>query len=246
MKKTIGMKGMCCLLVLNFVCILLAGCGEGSGNEDNSTAGSTADTTDTHESGSSGDGQNGAAGNPSDDPDGRQVITAVVTWPRSDTLERISAYNESSPSYFVEIREYGAEGTVLEAEDLETQLTLDILSGKGPDLVIWDSGSYSPALASEKLMEDLYAHMDADQDFHREDYYENILQAFEMNGGLYVLPTSFSVETVCGKAEEMGTDRDLRWEADGEYRPGSSEGPAVQCDDEPVQGRVCDPVPYPR
>lgn len=218
MKKTIGMKGLCCLLVLNFVCLFLAGCGEGgSGNEDNSAADSTADTigtTGTYESGSGGDGQNSAAGNPSDDPDGRQVITAVVTWPRSDTLERISAYNESSPSYFVEVREYGAEGTVLEAEDLETQLTLDILSGKGPDLVIWDSGSYSPALASEKLMEDLYVYMDADQDFHREDYYENILQAFEMNGGLYVLPTSFSVETVCGKAEEIGTDRGVTesWE----------------------------------
>jgi len=53
---------------------------------------------------------------------------------------------------------------MLEAEALETQLTLEILSGKGPDLVIWD-GLYTPALASEKLMADLNGFMDADPDF---------------------------------------------------------------------------------
>lgn len=192
MKRSVALKSLCCLLILNFVCLIMAGCG-----------------TD-----GSGDGQNSVTGDPANSPNGRQVVTVVVTWPGRDTLERISAYNESSPSYFVEIKEYGSEGAVLEAEELETQLTLDILSGKGPDLVIWDSASYSPALASEKLMENLYDFMDEDPDFHREDYYENILQAFEMNGGLYTLPASFSVNTVCGKAEEIGTERGVTesWE----------------------------------
>lgn len=195
-KKMIGLKGLCCLLVINFVCLLLTGCqADGGVDGQNSAAGDAADSS-------------------SNSPNGRRVVTAVVTQPDRAVLERISAYNESSPSYYVEIREYGEEGTIMEAGELETQLTLDILSGKGPDLVIWDSGSYSPALASAKLMENLYDLMDADQDFHREDYYENILQAFEMNGGLYTLPVSFSVETVCGKAEEIGNDRGVTesWE----------------------------------
>ena len=45
-------------------------------------------------------------------------------------------------------------------------------------------------------MENLYDFMEEDPDFHREEYYENILQAFEVNGGLYILPSSFSVATI--------------------------------------------------
>lgn len=179
--KKMSYKGLSCLLVVMFLCLIVTGCGAGD----------------------SGEGQ-----------DGRQVITAVVTWPGETVMERINAYNRSSSSYYVEIKNYGEAGNVLDPEDLETQLTLDILSGKGPDLVIWDSMFYSPALASEKLMVNLYGLMDADQEFCREDYYENILQAFEMDGGLYALPASFSVDTVCGKAEELGNDRGVTesWE----------------------------------
>ena len=68
---------------------------------------------------------------PGNSPNGREIVTAVVTWPSRDTLEHIRAYNENSQKYFIEIREYGEESAVMEAEDLETQLTLDILSGKG-------------------------------------------------------------------------------------------------------------------
>ncbi len=208
MKKMIGLKGLCCLLVINFVCLFLAGCGvKGSVDGQNSAAGDP----DNGFVDGSGDRQS-VTGDPASSPNGRQVLTVAVTWPGGDALERISAYNESSQSYFAEIKDYGE--AAMETDGLASQLTLDILSGEGPDLVIWDSASYSPALASEKLMEDLYGFMDADPDFHREDYYENILQAFEMNGGLYTLPASFSVDTVCGKAEEIGIDRGVTesWE----------------------------------
>lgn len=202
--KRVGYKGLSCLLVVMFLCLIVTGCGEG---QDGLT-GNSADGNLWQEEGA--DRQD----DPANSPNGRQVITAVVTWPGKTVIERINAYNRSSSSYYVEIKNYGEVGNIVEPEDLETQLTLDILSGKGPDLVIWDSRFYSPALASEKLMVDLYGLMDADQNFHKEDYYENILQAFEMEGGLYALPASFSVDTVCGKAEELGTDRGVTesWE----------------------------------
>lgn len=191
-KRRVGYKGLSCFLVMNFLCLILAGCGAGGG-----------------------EGQNSVAGDPENNPNGRQVVTAVVTYRDPAILKKVSAWNKNNSSYFIEIKDYAEEGSVIEMDEFATQLTLDILSGKGPDLVIWDhSSSYSPALASEKLMENLYDFMEADPDFHKEDYYENILQAFEMDGGLYTLPTSFAVNTVCGKAEELGTDRGVTesWE----------------------------------
>ena len=235
MKKEVVWKCLSPFLVINLVSFVLTGCvSDCSGEGQNSAAGdpvsrymesreredSVADNpVDGPVGGGLDDGRDGQPDimeNPAYNPNGRQVLTAVVTSPSitSEILERIQAFNANNVSYFVEIMDYKAEGArVLEAEDLETRLPLEILSGKGPDLVIWD-GYYTPALASEILMMDLYDLMDADQDFHREDYFENILQAFERNGGLYILPSSFAVSTMCGKAEELGTDRGITegWE----------------------------------
>ena len=75
-------------------------------------------------------------------------------------------------------------------------------------------GTYSPAVASGKLMENLYPYMEADESFHREAYYENILEAFELEGCLYVLSTGFRINTMCGKAEELRSKRGVTesWE----------------------------------
>ena len=149
MSKKIGYKSLCIFLVLHFVCLILAGCGA---------------EADERGQGSADEGGNSVG------PNGRKVLTAVVTWPSRSTLERINAFNEKSRTYFVEIKEYGQEEAGGSNEDLQTRLTLDILSGKGPDLVIWDGAFYSPLIASEKLMENLYDFMEADEDFGRSDY----------------------------------------------------------------------------
>ena len=146
------------------------------------------------------------------EPGDRTVLTAAVLRFDKDTLDRVYSYNEKNEQYFVEIKEYVSEyssgyGSAASADDPLTQLTLDILSGKGPDLVIWGYSGYSPSAASGKLMENLYDFMEADEDFHSQDYYENIMEAFELAGELYILPSGFSVETLCGQAEEIGTDR---------------------------------------
>lgn len=220
MKKA-GYKALGCLLAVYLVCLAMAGCGT-AGNADGqgSDPGSRTDSV-------AGNPADGAAGSPSE-ANGRQVVTVAAAWPSRAALDQISAFNESSESYFIEIREYETEG-VMDAEEWATKLTLDILSGKGPDMVIWDSNFYSPALASEKLMENLYDIMGEDQDFRREDYYENILQAFEMNGGLYMLPASFSVWTVYGKAEGIGVDRGVTesWEV-GEMVDAFENSPHVE------------------
>ncbi len=223
MKKTIALKGLGCILIVNLVCSFLAGCGAEQGSVTDDPASSSVTSGEgqgsitggsADSSGSSGEGQVNIMDNPAYSPLGRQVLTAVVVEPLRDTLDRILAFNADNPSYFIEIKSYGVGLGTEAAVNLETQLSLEILSGKGPDLVIWDRDLYTPSLASEKLMENLYDFMDADPDFHREDYYENILQAFEINGGLYTLPASFTVETGCVKAEELGSDRDVTesWE----------------------------------
>ncbi|MCM1045922.1 MAG: extracellular solute-binding protein [Candidatus Gastranaerophilales bacterium] len=216
MKK---MRKYCLILCL---ALLLTSCGAGSGTEEgDSAAGDASDsvagsaegessaagdsTTSSLEGDLNGDGQVNIMDDPAYAPGDRQVLRAVISMPFRDDLDRITAYNASSSSYFIELINYG--GGVDSFETLETQLALDVLSGEGPDLVIWGSIDYSPALASGRLMEDLNQFMDADPDFHREDYYENILEAFEIDGGLYLFPVTFNIHTGCVRAEEFEAGR---------------------------------------
>lgn len=153
--------------------------------------------------------------NPLTEPAGRTVLTvAAFNAADRELTERVNAFNQTNTEYFVEIMGYEWDGREEHlADSFATWLTMQILSGKGPDMVEY-GGIYSPAIASGKLMEDLYSYMESDEDIHMEDYYQNILQAFEQNGGLYVLPAGFKINTMCGKAEELGSERGITegWE----------------------------------
>lgn len=153
-------------------------------------------------------------GNPLTEPMGRTVLTLATSYAADRELtERVEAFNQTNEEYFVEVLRYEWDG--LEEgrprEDFAAWVTMQILSGEGPDIVEY-GGSYSPALASAGLMEDLYPWLDGE--FPREALYENILEAFEQNGGLYVLPTGFKINTMCGKSRELGEDRGVTegWE----------------------------------
>ncbi|MCM1541070.1 MAG: hypothetical protein NC121_07400 [Blautia sp.] len=213
-------KRICSLIIC--MSLFLTGCGADTDEEsstvdpvsrymdsrqaEDSASGGSGGSPDSSVTDADGTSQPNIMENPAYNALGRQVVTAVVTAPFRETMDRIIAFNEDSPDYFIEMKSYGGGANAF--ENLETQLPLEVLSGKGPDMVVWDNSlNYSPALVSGRLMEDLYGLMDADPDFHREDYYGNILQAFEEDGGLYLCPASFSVETGCIKADEMEAGR---------------------------------------
>ncbi|MDE6923852.1 MAG: hypothetical protein K2P59_01135, partial [Acetatifactor sp.] len=171
------MKGIreSCLMLCIFISFLLTGCGtDNSGEGENSAAvdpvtrymesrereSSASDdsvgSSDSSEAVASGSEDKGddlpnIMENPAYSAMGRQVVTAVVTVPFRETMDRITAFNESNPDYFIEMKSYGGGAEQFEA--LETQLPLEVLSGKGPDLVIWDRTNYSQSLASDRLME---------------------------------------------------------------------------------------------
>jgi len=82
------------------------------------------------------------------------------------------------------------------AEDIRKELNQDILNGEGPDLLVLDGDIFSCATyAGNGFLQDLYPLMDGDDEFHREDYLENILSAYELNGKLYGFISTFTIYT---------------------------------------------------
>lgn len=188
MKQQRKLHYLSILLLLKAACILLTGCGmEQSGENLQEETRREAGTEEISRTAS----------------EDRIVLSVAVPYANGAFTRQVNAFNEENETYFVEIQVYEEESM----NAFSNRLTMEILSGKGPDMVNFSGSDYSPALLSERIMENLYDYMESDPDFKREDYYQNILEAFEQDGGLYVLPTSFSVNTMCGMASELGEER---------------------------------------
>ena len=94
------------------------------------------------------------------------------------------------------------------------RLRTELMAGQGPDMFImdpnWfhggffdrtaelDAGSLLDihVLAASGFLRDIYTLMDADPNTNRDEFFTQPLQAFEINNGLYVFPTSFGFEYI--------------------------------------------------
>ena len=115
----------------------------------------------------------------------------------------VVAFNKQSEKYRIEIKEYG-EGD----KDYETMMNLwsaDLSSGNGPDII---DMYYCPVglkeLVDMGVVEDLYPYLDKDEELNRDDYIENAMKAYELDGKLYAIMRCFGISTVIGKVSDVG------------------------------------------
>lgn len=143
----------------------------------------------------------------------RIVLTAAVLRKEKSFLDMVEAFNGNDQEYYIEVKVYEAEEW--DGSDALQAISMEMLSGGGPD-IIWLDDRSNAALAAGKLLEDLYPYMDGDEDFSMADYYENVWDAFSLEGKLYTLPTSFVIDTFAGN-ERLMEDYVT------EYQPGGTE-----------------------
>ena len=84
----------------------------------------------------------------------------------------------------------------------------DLLSGNVPDIICTDSLPWENYV-DKGLFEDLYAWMEADEDFHKDDYVMNFFDAMAYEGKLYRFGNSFSLSTVVGRTDMTGDAQGL-------------------------------------
>jgi ABC-type glycerol-3-phosphate transport system substrate-binding protein len=76
------------------------------------------------------------------------------------------------------------------------RMNMELMTGRGPDIFIAQQGFNMRAFAQNGFLADFYALIDACEHTTRSDFFENILQALEFDGGLYMFPTSFGFHQV--------------------------------------------------
>ena len=115
-------------------------------------------------------------------------------------LQWVDLYNENHSDVKIEIVNYLDD--YLDLDEAINQIKIEINAGKGPDMI--DFGrQYSPIDASCGMLADLYLLMQNDESFDKRDFYNNILEAFEVGDSLYVLVPSYRIDSFATTNNEL-------------------------------------------
>jgi ABC-type glycerol-3-phosphate transport system substrate-binding protein len=132
-------------------------------------------------------------------------IKIACMWIDSNLEEMAIEYNKKHEDYHITITQY-YDDTVDDWDEMLNSFTTAIANDTDIDIIVFDDYSQVTNFASKGLLTDLYPLIENDSDLSTDDFLPNVLTACEFDGQLLALPTSFSLYTVVGKTEDVGTE----------------------------------------
>ncbi len=127
-----------------------------------------------------------------------ELILATI-YPRQDIQNAVVAFNRSNMEYRIILVDYGVEDYDY-AESIEN-LQKDIVAGNVPDIIDIGSNNYPwQNWASKDILTDLYPLMEAEGGLEKEDFLDNVREAYEVNGELYILPSTLTLNCMMAKS----------------------------------------------
>lgn len=157
----------------------------------------------------------------------KKILTLGCNGIGWDIRNQVVQFNKTNEKYRIQIRDYSQYNTDEDYTVGLTRLNTDIASGYVPDILVMDTSLPVESYISKGLFEDLYGYIDKDEELNKEDYFQNILRAYESNGKLYQLVPSFSIFTVAGKTSDVGAEPGWTLEELNEVMAGKPEGTLI-------------------
>jgi len=121
------------------------------------------------------------------------LFTSVLRQAENDMA---AAWAEEGREFYLEISSYNPD----EREQQLSRLQTMIMAGQSYDMFIWD-GHPLWMHSSSGFFADFYRLIDENPNTSLDDFYTNVLEAWEFDGGLYIFPLSFELTYVGISAE---------------------------------------------
>lgn len=139
--------------------------------------------------------------------DEKKTITISVMGEDPVFVLAAREYEKIHPNITIELKSFATGGggmSLIQLEKYVSQTTTEVLSGKGADLFVLNDQSLPiDRYIDKNAFVDLNQYIESDTSFAKSQYYMNILEHSKINGGLYVLPTRFSLEVLFANQEEL-------------------------------------------
>lgn len=135
----------------------------------------------------------------------KEIITMACIYYDYNVVDQLLKFNRANDKYRIELKDYSEYNTDEDYTLGQTKLNTEILAGNVPDILSINGLNYTQ-LASKGILEDLYPYIDADEELNREDFFQNVLGAMEVNGKLCVTVPTFVIDAVAGAAKVVGDE----------------------------------------
>jgi len=136
----------------------------------------------------------------------RTILTLAALALDTEINNTVSAFNAASSTHFIQVIDYsvyagrGADGWMAALD----KLSLDITTGKIPDMLAVSGNLPLQRYATMGLLEDLYPFLDGDSELGRESFVDGVLRGIEINDRLYRMLPSFGISTIIGNPYFLG------------------------------------------
>ncbi|MGO4548508.1 ABC transporter substrate-binding protein [Paenibacillus sp. 2TAB23] len=147
-------------------------------------------------------GQQGGLGRPSTTE--KKTVVFSTFFPSNYFKEAKKRYEAQHPNITIDLQYIDSDNAHLE-ENLEKFVKTTgtaMLSGKGPDLIEMDQLP-SDDYVKKKMLANLGEIIDRDPDFKKEQYFTNVLNGMQVNGGMYGLPVGFFIYGLIGNEDAI-------------------------------------------
>lgn len=140
---------------------------------------------------------------PDDEVAEKTTITFAMIKNENGLIDLINEFNQTNGLYYIEVWDYSPANK--EADSL-SKLKIELAAGNAPDLVQVTERLDLYNIADKGMFADLYSFIESDAGLAVTDFIDGLLPMFEMDGGLMMMPYSFSIETMAGKTKNLGHD----------------------------------------
>lgn len=141
----------------------------------------------------------------------KTTLRLATMWLDWNLKKELLKFNKTNPDYRIEITDYSEYNTDEDYTAGITKLNTEIIAGNIPDMIDISNLPYKQ-YAAKGLLEDLYPYIEGDSELSRDDLMPGIVKAVETDGKLYQLVSSFSVMSIVGSPDVVGTE--MGWTMD--------------------------------
>ncbi|MCM1134839.1 MAG: extracellular solute-binding protein [Clostridium sp.] len=135
----------------------------------------------------------------------KQEFTLAMGDTNWNVRQAVVKFNQSSDTIRIRLTDYNTlYGSDEDWEAGLARLNADIASGKVPDIVVLDDSMPVDSYISKGLFEDLKPYIEKDEAFSLESFMPNVIEAYSVEGKLYSLVPSYSIQTVAVKTADVG------------------------------------------
>ena len=146
---------------------------------------------------------------PDDEVTPKTIITIAATISPQLLTSIAVKFNKQSEKYRVVIDDYSIYNTTDNWNHGTDLFNLDITSGVVHDMIFLNNSMPIDSYVKKGMFVDLYEFFDKDPDISKDNLLGILKSIYETGGKLYILPLSYLITTLLGKASLVGSDEKL-------------------------------------